>query len=140
MFKTLISGVKAMTAVFAMVLAFTVSASAQDRSANSAQKLTDKLKTELSLNDEQYNKVLEINKVYSDKTTEARKNSTDRAVTATAVKGFNEERETKLKAVLTEDQYKTYLANKEAKREAFKGRIDQSKEMRKLEATPAKRQ
>ncbi len=140
MFKTLISGVKAMTAVAAFVLAFTVSASAQDRSANGAQKLTDKMKTELTLNDDQYAKVLDINKSFSEKTAEARKASADRKETAKAIKGFNEERDAKLKTVLTEDQFKKYVANKEAQKALLKQRMASRKDAPKLQAAPVKGQ
>lgn len=118
MLKTLISAAKAMVSVVALVLAFTVNASAQDRAANGAQKMTDNMKAELKLTDEQYGKVLEINKNFAGKTSEARKSSTDQKVVREAVKGFNDERETKLKAVLTEEQFKTYLAKKEEKKKA----------------------
>ena len=123
MFKTLISATKAMVSVVAIVLAFTINASAQDRVGNGAQKMTDNMKTELKLTDEQYGKVLEINKSFSEKSFEARKSSTDQKVTREAVKGLNTERETKLKAVLTEEQFKTYLVKKEEKKKAVAKRF-----------------
>jgi hypothetical protein len=124
MFKTLISATKAMVSVVALVLAFTMNASAQDRAASGAQKMTDNMKTELKLTDEQYGKVLEINKSFAEKASEARKSTTDKAVAKEAVKGHNEERETKLKAVLTEEQFKTYLAKKEEKKKAARQRFE----------------
>jgi heme/copper-type cytochrome/quinol oxidase subunit 2 len=124
MLKTLISAAKAMVSVVALVLAFTVNASAQDKAANGAQKMTDNMKTELKLTDVQYGKVLEINKNFTDKASEARKSTTDKKAAKAAIKGFNEERETKLKAVLTEEQFKAYLAKKEEKMNAAKNRID----------------
>lgn len=122
MFKTLISAAKAMVSVVALVLAFTVNASAQDRSAESAKKMADNMKAELSLTDAQYDKVLEVNKGFAEKAAEARKSSTDKKQTAQAVKALNEERETSLKTILTEDQYKTYLLKKDEKKKALQKR------------------
>lgn len=126
MFKTLISATKAMVSVVALVLAFTVNASAQDRGANAAQKITDNMKTELSLTDAQYAKVLDINKSFTEKSAEVRKASTDKKANAQAIKTLNEDRETQLKTVLTDDQYKTYLAKKEEKKKAMRARLSET--------------
>lgn len=123
MLKTLITAAKGIVSLVALVLAFTINASAQDRTADAAQKMTDNMKTELTLTDAQYAKVLDINKNFAGKATEARKASTDRKVTSEAVKGLNEEREAKLKTVLTEEQFKTYLAKKEEKKKAARDRF-----------------
>ncbi|MHA3789268.1 hypothetical protein ACX0HA_13750 [Flavobacterium hauense] len=127
MFKTLISAAKAMVSVVALVLAFTMNASAQDRAANGAQKMTDGMKTELSLTDAQYTKVLDVNKNFESKRDEARKSSTDRKQVAQTVKSLNEEREANLKKILTEDQYKLYLAKKEEKKKAMMQRFGGNK-------------
>ncbi|PZR22160.1 MAG: hypothetical protein DI539_06135 [Flavobacterium psychrophilum] len=124
MFKAIISATKAMLSVVALVLAFTLNASAQDRSAYAAQKMTDNMKTELTLTDAQYTKVLDINKDFVAKSADARKASTDRAVTAKSVQGLNEEREKQLKTVLTEEQYKNYLLKKDEKKKMVRQRFD----------------
>lgn len=124
MFKTLISATKAMLSVVALVLAFTINASAQDRAANAAQKMTDNMKAELSLTDAQYTKVLDINKGFTDKAAEVRKASTDKKANAQAVKTLNDDREVQLKAVLTADQYKTYLAKKEENKKVMRERLN----------------
>lgn len=136
MFKTLISAAKAMVSVVALVLAFTVNASAQDRSAEAAKKMADNMKTELSLTDAQYDKVLDLNKGFAEKAAEARKSSTDKKQTAQAVKALNEEREKSLKAILTEDQFKTYLAKKEERKKATAARM-QNKDAFKGQLKPA---
>lgn len=130
MFKTLISAAKAIVSVVALVLAFTVNASAQDRSAEAAKKMADNMKTELSLTDAQYNKVLDLNKNFSEKAAEARKSSTDKKQTAQAVKALNEEREKGLKTILTEDQFKTYLLKKEEKKKAAVKRFENNEGLR----------
>lgn len=137
MFKTIVSAAKAMATVLTLVLAFTLNASAQESRLNNATKVTDNMKTELALNDAQYTKVYEINKTFMDKTGEARKNSTDKKATAQVVKGFNEEREAQLKTVLTEDQFKTYLAKKEAKKAEMKKRFSENKALGDPNAAPA---
>jgi hypothetical protein len=126
MFKTLISATKAIVSVVALMLAFTINASAQDRAANAAQKMSDNMKAELSLTDAQYGKVLDINKGFADKAAEVRKASTDKKANAQAVKALNDDREAQLKGVLTADQYKTYLAKKEEKKKAMKGRLSET--------------
>lgn len=123
MFKTLISAAKATVSVVALVLAFTLNASAQDRSADNAKKMADNMKTELSLTDAQYDKVLDLNKSFSGKVAEAKKTSTDKKQVGQAVKTLNEEREASLKKILTEDQFKTYLVKKEEKKKAVKKRF-----------------
>ncbi|MFD2600623.1 hypothetical protein [Flavobacterium suzhouense] len=131
MFKTLISAAKAMLSVVALLLAFTLNASAQDRSANAAQRMTDNMKAELSLTDAQYAKVLDINKDFTAKSAEARKASTDKAAVGKSVVSLNEEREKQLKAVLTEEQYKNYLLKKDEKKKMARQRFDgQAKPMR----------
>lgn len=126
MFKTLISAAKAMLGVVAFTLAFTMNATAQDRGANGAQKMTDNMKTELSLTDAQYAKVLEINKNFADKTAEARKATIDKKQGGASIKELNEEREAKFKTVLTKEQYKTYLIKKEEKKKNALKRFSES--------------
>lgn len=124
MFKTLISATKAMLSVVALALAFTLNASAQDRSANAAQRMTDNMKAELSLTDAQYAKVLDINKDFTAKSAEARKASTDKAAVGKSVVTLNEEREKQLKTVLTDEQYKNYLLKKDEKKKMARQRFD----------------
>ena len=139
MFKTLISATKAMVSVVAIVLAFTLNASAQEQStADAAKKTTDIMKTELSLTDVQYKKVLDINTVFTDKVAEARKSSTDKKQTAQVVKGLKEEKENTLKTVLTDDQYKLYLAKKEEKKQAFMKRVSEKAAVQKVSNTDLK--
>lgn len=136
MFKTLISATKAMVSVVALVLAFTVNVSAQDRSAETAKKMADNMKTELSLTDAQYDKVLDLNKGFAEKAAEARTSSTDKKQAAQAVKALNEEREVGLKSILNEEQYQKYLAKKEERKKAAAARM-QNKDAFKAQLKPA---
>ena len=67
------SAVKATGVAFVMLLAVTNTVSAQDRAEAGAVRMTDKMKTELTLTDAQYPKVLEINKEFVTKTLETKK-------------------------------------------------------------------
>ena len=135
------SAVKATGAAFIMLLAVTNTVSAQDRAEAGAVKMTDKMKTELTLTDAQYPKVLEVNKEFVTKTMETKKtvalattdaaaDKTARLERANAVKALNEQKEAKLKAILTEDQYKTYLAKKEEKQARLQARRAENKVFR----------
>ena len=135
----IISAVKATGVAFIMLLAVTNTVSAQDRAEAGAVRMTDKMKTELTLTDAQYPKVLEINKEFVTKTLETKKPVADattapdkgaRLERANAIKALNEAKEAKLKTVLTEDQYKTYLAKKEEKQARLQERRADNKVFR----------
>ncbi|HEX2846085.1 MAG TPA: hypothetical protein VHN59_06025 [Chitinophagaceae bacterium] len=73
-----------------------------------AKNITDKMKTELTLSDDQYNKVYDINLKYAQKNTEALKEEGTRLAKLKAVKAENEEKNKELKGVLTEEQFEKY--------------------------------
>lgn len=116
------TAVKTTAAAVVMLLAVTTTVSAQDRvKSDRGKRQADVMKTELSLNDDQYNKVVEINNEFADKAKETKQTSIAdqkeaRIERAKAVKALNEEKDAKLKTVLTEEQYKTYLAKKEERK------------------------
>lgn len=124
MFKSIISAVKATGSILALVLAFTLNASAQDAKPGKAEKVSNRMKTELSLNDDQYTKVLEINKAFEDKSNEVKKTSTDKDANSKAIKALNKDREDELQKVLTKEQFKTYSDKKKAKHAAKKASIN----------------
>lgn len=112
MLKLISSIVKTTTAVVVMLLAVTT-ASAQDRSELMAQRQTNKLNAELKLDDTQYKKVLDVNKDFANQISQIKNTQTDKDKKAAALKKLNQQREEKLKGILTEEQFKTYLSNKE---------------------------
>ena len=133
MLKMITSAVKTMAAAIVLLVAVTNTVSAQDRAEAGAKRLTDRMKTELSLNDDQYSKVQEINKDFIGKTMETKNANADQAAKADrakAVKELNEQREAKLKTVLTEEQFKTYLANKAKKTQRFQERRMERSQMK----------
>jgi len=97
-----------MVVLFVATAAF---AQEKDKAGEGAKTVTTEMKTQLGLNDSQYSKVLDINKTFIAKAVEAETiaNATDKAK---KMKTLNEEKETKMKSVLTETQYKTYGAKR----------------------------
>ena len=128
MLKMIISAAKTMVGVTVMLLAFTTTVSAQDRAAEGAKRATDKMKTELSLTDAQYPKVEKINKDFIAKTQENR-TLTDKVAREKSVKALSEDRDAKLKTVLTEEQFKAYTAKKAERLSSIK----EKRELRKQE-------
>lgn len=124
----IISAAKTMVGAIVMLLAVTTTVSAQDRAAEGAKRVTDKMKTELSLTEAQYPKVEQINKDFMEKA-KAGRTVTDKVEREKSVKALADDRDTKLKAVLTEDQFKTYSDKKAAKVSALK----EKRELRKQE-------
>lgn len=96
-----------------------------------ADKITNRLKTELTLTEEQTPKVKQatlnrINQVTAAKT----KAGEDKKVFGQERKKIFQSWETEMKGILTEDQYKTYLVKKEEK----KKKIQENKK-KKIEAS-----
>jgi Spy/CpxP family protein refolding chaperone len=91
-----------------------------------AQKLTDKMKTALSLSDDQYAKVYDINLKYAKKNETLMEGSGSKLSKFQALKSDNEEKTKELKAVLTKEQFDKYKEMqqemKEGVREALKER------------------
>lgn len=91
-----------------------------------AKSVTDKMKTELTLSDDQYSKVYDINLKYAQKNKEALKAEGTRMSKLKAVKAENAEKNKEIKAVLTEEQFTKYKSmQKEMKadmKKAYKNR------------------
>ncbi|MFB6456138.1 hypothetical protein ACE38W_12775 [Chitinophaga sp. Hz27] len=93
--------------------------------------MTDSMKSRLSLNDDQYHKVYDINKNFSDRMTTLRKdNSISRNEKGKQMRGISEERDGELKKVLNDDQYKKYEENKAERREHAKEKYKERHERR----------
>jgi hypothetical protein len=69
---------------------------------------TDKMAADLGLNSDQKAKVLAINTDAADKVKALKANQADRSAGKEVRKQIEQERDTALKAVLTDDQYKKY--------------------------------
>lgn len=98
-----------------MVLGFTLTVAAQDKATDGAKAVTTYMKEQLSLNDGQYTKVYSVNLTFLQKVEENSKKNKG-ADKIKKLRALEDERDTKLKSVLSEDQYKNYVGNKAANR------------------------
>lgn len=106
----------------ALFLVFTVAVNAQDKVQEGAVKVTAHMKSQLSLNDGQYSRVLAINKDYLQKVVD---NPGATVVQKSKNKKvYDEERDGKLKSVLNDSQYKIYVANRSANARVYKEVVD----------------
>jgi Spy/CpxP family protein refolding chaperone len=86
-----------------------------------AKKLTEKMKTDLTLSDDQYSKVYDINVKFAQQTETIRNSTDDKLSKVRAIKSANEAKTKDLKAVLTKEQFDKYEEmQKERKEEARK--------------------
>ncbi|MFT3748872.1 MAG: hypothetical protein QM768_11165 [Agriterribacter sp.] len=114
----------------AVTLLISASVFAQDKMQHKtpeekAKMMSDKMKTTLTLTDEQYQKVQAINLDFATKTKDIKKDGTDKNSWIEKVKPLEEERTTALKGVLTPEQFTKY----ESLKEEMKGKMkDKQKE------------
>lgn len=108
---------KTAIAAIVLLLAFTTTASAQSNADKGAVAVTAQMKKELSLNDSQYNKVLQINRDYLNSIAKAKKTEKSVPVRNKRIKMISSSREKKLKSVLTDGQYRTYAATRATNQE-----------------------
>jgi len=89
-----------------------------------AKQLTDKMKTELKLNDAQYQKVYTANLDFINKTSKAREEQqANRAEKMKTMKSYGDERDTALKGVLSEQQFTSYQEMKKERKEEMKEKM-----------------
>jgi Spy/CpxP family protein refolding chaperone len=117
--------VRKTTLIAALFLSFAGAVSAQkDSTAHSpetrARKMTDKMKTELTLTDDQYKQVYDINLKYGQKNQDALKGDGSKLEKAKALKTENQGKNKELKAVLTPEQFEKYKEMQKEKREELK--------------------
>lgn len=118
MTKKLTSATKTILSAIALFFMFSTAAVAQDKVQEGAKKITNHMKAQLSLNDSQCAKVLEINKVYFKKVKD--NNGATDVEKAKKQKAYDEERDAKLKSVLSDTQYKIYVANRASNAKKYK--------------------
>ena len=106
------------------LILFVLNINAQDKSippaADRAAKLTEWMKTNLQLTDEQLPKVQDINLKYANKADELRSMSMGKRQKLQKLKADGQAKDGELKAILTEDQYKTYESKKAELQKKFK--------------------
>ncbi len=112
MINKLTSGTKTLLAAAALLLAVTTTAFAQetDKLAEGAKTSAAQMKSQLTLNDNQYTQVVDVNKAYLKKVKDCKASGDTAPAKAKKMQALNEERDSKLKSVLTPTQYKKYAA------------------------------
>jgi dTDP-glucose pyrophosphorylase len=109
--KNVTHATRAFFSTLVLLVMFSITASAQDKLTDGAKAVTTQMKTQLGFNDAQYTKVLDVNKTFLTKAAEANK-LTNASEKAKKLKTLSDEKDAKLKSVLTDDQYKKYAANR----------------------------
>ena len=110
--------------VLSIALLIGVLANAQDKqippAADRAAKLTEWMKTNLQLTDEQLPKVQDINLKYANKADALRNSSAGRRQKLQSLKADGKAKDGELKAILTPGQYESYEAKKAELQKQFK--------------------
>jgi|SRR6218665_53370 len=115
-----------------LFLGFAGAASAQkDSAAHSpearAKTLTDKMKTELSLSDDQTSKVYDINLKYAQKNQQSLQGEGSKMEKAKAVKGDNKDKNKELKGILSEEQFEKYKDLQQEKKATLREKLKNRK-------------
>ncbi|MFY0254184.1 hypothetical protein ACDQ55_09545 [Chitinophaga sp. 30R24] len=114
-----------LTAAFLSVMVLAGTASfGQERHHPDAKTMTDSMKSKLSLSDDQYSKVYNINQQFSDDMSKVKTDNGDKTAKREQARKAYEQRDAELKKVLTDDQYKMYK-NHEMK---MKKRMDEHRQ------------
>jgi len=92
-----------------------------------ASKLTEWMKTNLQLNDDQATQVQTINLKYANKTQGLQTQSLSRKQKMQTLKENDKAKDAELKTVLTHDQYNSYQAKKDEVRKQMKERMREKK-------------
>lgn len=100
------------TAVLVLVMSSSAFAQDADKIAESSKTVATIMKNQLVLNDNQYTQIVEVNKAYLKKVKECKSSGDTAPAKAKKMQAINEERDGKLKSVLTEVQYKKYGATR----------------------------
>lgn len=123
--KRMLSQVFAITVFLSFI---TVTLQAQDKTNEErAKALTESMKKNLSLADDQYNNVYNVNLAFVNKLSQVRSGGGGRLAKARKLKDADGERDKMLKGILTDEQYKKYKAQKEENRKEMKTKVEERK-------------
>lgn len=95
-----------------------------------AKGLTEKMKTELTLSDDQYNKVYAINLEYAQKNQAIMKGTGNKLSKFQTLKSQNEAKTKELKAVLTKEQFDKYQKMQKELKEGLREAADKRGRLR----------
>lgn len=125
----ILSIMKMKIGLLAMVFLSTIVVKAQDKSnEDRAKALTERMKENLTLKDDQYEKVYTINLAFMNKAMQVRNSGGGRLGKARKLKEADGERDKMLKGVLTEEQFKKFKEQKSENRKEMKKRMDERKQ------------
>jgi hypothetical protein len=110
--------------LIACFLIIGLTASAQHKTPEErAKTLTDTMSAKLSLTEDAYKKVYDINLAFVTKSAALKKEDRDKSTKMTEMRTIGSERDTALKAVLSEEQYKEFKELKKENRKAMRGKL-----------------
>lgn len=89
---------------------------------NRASKMTEWMKTNLNLTADQLGKVQELNMKYAVKMDSLKNSTGEKQDKFAAMKSDSEARDSELKGILTEEQYKTYQEKKQEMKAKYKAK------------------
>lgn len=92
-----------------------------------ATKLTDWMKTNLQLSDDQLPKVQDINMKYANKMEELKNSAAGKRQKLMTLKDNDKAKDAELKQVFTDSQYKTYMTKKEELKKKMKEELKERK-------------
>ncbi|QES88098.1 hypothetical protein [Rhizosphaericola mali] len=106
------------------VLFLTTSAVLHAQTDSTAKVMTDNLNSKVQFSKDQYNQVLQANQDFLTAMQKLRTDEGSRLSKFKSLKSLDENRDAKMKQILSDDQYKLYLKNKEDKRKQMKSLKD----------------
>lgn len=109
------------------LLMFSLNASAQDRAREGAKKVTDTMKEQLALNDSQYAKVQGVNLEFLQKSVENQQSNKSQVEKSKRQKQLDDDRDKKLKSLLSDEQNKKYIATKTDNRKKLREYFQEKK-------------
>jgi hypothetical protein len=118
--KTKINAMRTFLLSVIAMLFVTVAANAQDKAAERAKTVTDSMKVKLSLTDDQYKKVYEANLGFISQMKEGRNAEATKEERVKLRKEMAAQRDERLKAVLTPEQFTAFKADKKENRQRIK--------------------
>jgi hypothetical protein len=107
------------TGLFAVLAITHQSAFAQDKQDKVAKAMTDSMQVKLALNDDQYKKSYDINSAFVTAAKDIKNSEGGKMQKLKQLKAAADDRDSKLKGVLTPDQFKKYEVFEEERKQKF---------------------
>ncbi|MFP9113001.1 hypothetical protein ACLI1A_03615 [Flavobacterium sp. RHBU_3] len=95
-------------------------ANAQEKTSEGAQKITDMMKEQLKLNNDQYKKVYAVNEDFLKQAKAMKESGAGRKEKVQKFKDIDAKRDEKLKGILSKEQYASFLEHKKENRQKLR--------------------